>query len=68
MPYVNHKGADQTTHPRNTFVSLCLDSIISRDSTAEIFCGCAGRFSRNEARIWVAGLVFQWQLILRFPC
>ena len=37
--YANNKGADQPAHPRSlisAFIVLCLDSIISLDSIAEI--------------------------------
>ena len=39
MSYANNEGADQPAHPRSrisAFVVLCLDSIISLDSIAEI--------------------------------
>ena len=39
MSYTNNKGADQPAHPRSlisAFVVLCLGSIISLDSIAEI--------------------------------
>ena len=39
MSYANNKGADQPAHPCSlisAFVVRCLDSIISRDSIAEI--------------------------------
>ena len=39
MSYANNKGTGQPAHPHSlisTFVVLCLDSIISLDSIAEI--------------------------------
>ena len=39
ISYANNKGADQPAHPRrliSTFISCCLDSIISLDSISEI--------------------------------
>ena len=55
MSYANNKGADQPAHPRSlmsAFFVLCLDSIISLDSIAEI------------PRLWLASIAEQASLSL----